>query len=222
MSHPIRFFDHTFVVNLEDRPDRLESAKSEMAEHRIPYTVFTACRGTNGQDGIYTTLMKIFRRAISRHDAKSILVFEDDVRILRNNFNSVIHAATNQLPERWHMLYLGANLPKPELVTRYSENLLRVKRALALHAVAYSREGMEAIMALPKMLPVDLQIANFLQQAGHSYMVYPMLCTQHDGISDIEKTIDESGVEVGKAVKNDERYISPRYQKVCQQLNIKP
>lgn len=222
MNNPMNFFDKIFVINLPERKDKLKRVVSEMDRFDIHYQVVDGIKRENGQEGIYLTLIDVFDMAIRRFGAERILVFEDDVEIRRLDFHSVMRRATEQLPEYWHMLYLGANLPNKDFVSRYSDDLLRVKRALALHAVAYSREGMGAIMALPRQLPVDLQIANFIHPMGHTYMTYPMLCTQRDDISDIEKTTDESGNVVGKKVFNNASYIEPRYNKVCEHLNLKP
>lgn len=215
------FFDEIVLLNLPEREHRLKRSSIELLRHLVPFQTIRATKRENGQQGIYETLTGVLRNAIE-NGSKNILVFEDDVKILNKGFSDIIELATHQLPERWDMLYLGANLPKPDMVTKYSANLLRVKRALALHAVAYSGQGMERILSLPRQLPIDLQIANFIHPTGHTYMTYPMLCTQHDGVSDIEKIKDDDGIVVGKQTKNDSAYISPRYQKVCKQLNLKP
>lgn len=217
--HPVKFFDQVSVLNLPERTDRLRLVKDQMHKYRIHAGYVPSMKNENGQQGVYDTLAKVFRRAIAA-GKKSVLIFEDDVSIVNVKFNSIIFAATKQLPEDWQMLYLGANLPNPNLVTRYSPNLLLTKRALALHAVAYSKSAMEMILSLPKMLPIDLQIASFVHPIGKTFVTYPLLCTQMDSISDIEKEKNEEGVLVGKKTKND-FYITPRYKKVCEHLNLK-
>jgi hypothetical protein len=102
-------------------------------------------------------------------------------------FERVMDLALIELPSHWDMLYLGANLPNPRRVSEYSAHLLRTIRALALHAVAYSRRGMEEILSLSPTLPIDLQIADEINTAGGSFVIYPLLCTQKEGFSDIEK-----------------------------------
>jgi GR25 family glycosyltransferase involved in LPS biosynthesis len=214
------FFDKIVVLNIPEREDRMESVVSQSRIFQIPIERIEAIKNDNGQAGIYDSLMKLFTAAV-KEDLKRILVFEDDFKITRSDLNPLMEKVIQQLPGYWHMLYLGANLPNPTMVTQYSANLLITKRALALHAVAYSRECMEMILALPRQLPVDLQIASFIHPLGHTYVTYPLLCTQRDGISDIDKVRNEEGKLIGKKSKND-FYITPRYIKVCEYLNLQP
>lgn len=205
------YFDHIVLINLPNRKDRmLKSMESLMSTGIVVDFVEPAIQNQNGQHGVYDTLIRIFNNCLNL-GAKNVLVFEDDVKIINSNISDVMNKVVTQIPEYWHMLYLGANLPDPTKVSRYSDNLLLTKRALALHSVAYSREAMEMIIALPRMLPIDLQITNWIAPLGHTYVTYPLLCSQEPGYSDIEKRhTDYKG------------YIEDRYDMVIQHLNLKP
>lgn len=207
-----KFFSNIYLLNLPERKDRLVASALELGCMGIEATVFPAIKCDNGQEGVYLSLMKIFRHAVDNLYS-SVLIFEDDFERCTGvpDFNQTMEKAVRQLPEYWHMLFLGANLPVPELVTQYSANLLRTKRALGLHAVAYSHECMQMILCLPRQLPVDLQIANFIHPLGHSYVTYPLLCSQRVGYSDIEKRVTNYRV-----------YLEDRYLTVLNHLNINP
>lgn len=206
-----KFFDCIFVINLRKRRDRLGSVRVEFESHNFEYYIFYATENINGQQGVYDSLISLFKDCL-RWGFKNVLVFEDDVKMLADpiEFERVMDLAVIELPTSWEMLYLGANLPSPDSVAEYSAHLLVAKRALALHAVAYSRECMEMIVALPKMLPVDLQIANFIHPRGRTFITYPILCSQQEGFSDIEKR-----------QTNYKIFIEDRYEKVVQHLNLR-
>lgn len=205
------FFSKIVLINLPSRPDRLMQSSIELQRHRIPYEVVDGIKNENGQKGICDTLLSLFEDAINK-GYKNLLVLEDDVKVVvaPEEFERVMDIALVELPTTWEMLYLGANLPNPDMVFEFSAHLLLVKRALALHAVAYSRECMKMILSLPRQLPIDLQIANFIHQRGRAYATCPMLCVQREGFSDIEKK-----------QTNYKGFIEDRYERVLNHLNLK-
>lgn len=204
------FFSRIVLINLASRPDRLVESSLELKRHKIPFEVVPAIKNENGQQGISDTLRRLFRETLDAGH-RNVLVFEDDVRMVvePEEFERVMDLALIELPSHWDMLYLGANLPNPRRVEEYSAHLLRTIRALALHAVAYSRRGMEEILALQPTLPIDLQIADGINTAGGSFVTYPLLCTQKEGFSDIE----------GRRVKYSS-FIEDRYKIVEDYLEL--
>lgn len=182
------FFSRIVLINLASRPDRLVESSLELKRHKIPFEVVSAIKNENGQQGISDTLRELFVESLEFGNSP-LLVFEDDVRMVvePEEFERVMDLALLELPSHWDILYLGANLPSPQVVSEFSAHLLRTKRALALHAVAYSRRGMEEILSLPATVPIDLQIADWVNPNGGSFVTYPLLCTQKEGFSDIEK-----------------------------------
>lgn len=184
------FFSKIVLINLPERKDRFLRSMGEFAVYNMYPEIVDGIKRENGQDGVRDTLIKLFTSLLKDPAIKNVLVFEDDVKIITHSpfgFNGIMEWVVDQMPKYWHMLYLGANLPDPKLVTECRANLFKTKRALALHAVAYSRECMEMVLSLPKQLAIDLEIANFINPLGHSYVTFPLLCTQHPGYSDIEK-----------------------------------
>lgn len=198
-----KFFDRIIVISLPHRHDRRSLFSAQMFHHGIPYETFDAIRMTNGADGIYHSMIKLFTKLLE-DKVENALIFEDDSEFLLSpiSFDHAISRCIEQLPPDYDMLHLGANLPNKHLVEYFSINLLKVKRALALHAVIYSRRGMEKILSLPKMLPIDLQIANFIHPAGHCYCSMPMLVGQRAGYSDIEKRFCDNSVFIQDRYNN--------------------
>lgn len=179
------FFDFIFVINLKRRSDRLLQIKWELDKYNIKHIVWEANERTNGQEGIASTLKDLFKAAIYC-GLENILVFEDDAKFMFDP-SSVMEGAIKMLPSNYDMLYLGVNPTKTYVPRFYSTNLLYLPRGYALHACAYSLAGMKKILELPDQLPIDLNIADNIHPEGNSYAVYPMICTQRPGFSDIEK-----------------------------------
>jgi len=202
------FFSRIVLINLRSRPDRLIESSLELKRHKIPFEVVNGIKNENGQQGISDTLRGLFRNSLDAGH-RNLLVFEDDVQMVvePEEFERVMDLALIELPYNYDMLYLGANLPNPRRVSEYSAHLLRTIRALALHAVAYSRRGMEEILSLEPRLPIDLQIAEEINTAGGSFVTYPLLCTQKESFSDIEKRPTNYACFIEDRYKEVEKYL---------------
>ena len=204
--HWTSFFDKIYLINLPIRPHRLCVSKAQLDFNEIPFEVIPAISHADGAKGIYATLLRLFKECVENKSGP-ILVFEDDFKFLCP-VERVMQSCIEQLPKGWRQLYLGANLPNPHMVSLYSGNLFLTKRALALHAVAYSLEMMEMILSLPVMPPIDLQITNFCHDK-EIYCTYPLLATQWPGHSDINNKWEDYT-----------HFIDDRYEEVIKHLKI--
>lgn len=203
----MNYFDEIFLINLPTRVDKLMKSSDQFRKYGIKFKVVKAISDVDGAKGLYMTMYFLFKECLRRRLTR-ILVFEDDFKFLFDP-TELMEACIKQLPITWRQFYLGANLPKPHLVSKYSNNLLLTKRALSSHAVAYSMEMMEMIVSLPMQHPIDLQVANFLHPNGEIYCAYPLLATQMTGSSDIK-----NGAQVDQT-----DFIDRRYQEVINHLN---
>lgn len=197
-------FDKIYLINLSFRKERLGRSEKELQKFNIPYEIVPAYLDcADGRNGLYTTMIGLFRDALIK-GYQHILVFEDDVKILREDFNEIMDACIEQLPY-YDQLYLGGNIPEKFYAKRYSHNLLKVTRCLSTHAVAYNWRAMEKIINLPKDLPIDKLIADKLHHTENIYFAYPLLCSQYPGYSDIYKCpFDNRELIDGRFEKVDE------------------
>lgn len=194
------YFDAILLINLAEQPIRLQSATEELNKYKIPFIVWDASTSnTNtGVAGLNMTMMKLFNCFSSK---KKILVFEDDVKFEQDP-NVFMPAIVDQLEKRgdWDLLYLGVNMDNPENKFKEfsDENLLIAdgNRCFATHAVAYSGLIMKAMFtelsraAIPFQLPFDIMLNHLVTLLGlqsRRYFTYPMLATQSEGWSTIEK-----------------------------------
>ena len=140
------FFDAIFLVNLAKREDRLLAFTEDAEKYGIPFTRIEAIEDTQGARGLRDTMKGIFEQAISQN-WDNILVFEDDADfpISTEDFNHTMNEVINQLPENYHICFLGAQLTVPPSYF-HSPNLLNGQRMFSTHAVAYSLQGMKEIL----------------------------------------------------------------------------
>jgi GR25 family glycosyltransferase involved in LPS biosynthesis len=182
------FFDKILVINLPSRTDRLLQIAEELYKWGIPYELVNATPHENGAEGLRITVEKIFRDAIA-DNLNSVLIFEDDAMFVDScgNPNDTMEQVVKQLPPTWQILYLGAQCTNG-FKAKTSSNLLLLDMAFATHAWAISLDGMKEILASGLESPIDNSIVKTVQPNGHTYITYPLLCTQRPGYSDIGRT----------------------------------
>ena len=173
-------------MNLQKREDRLLESAKLLEEYSIPYEVFPAIwDAEQPARGLRDTMINLFNDAIEK-DYDSVLVLEDDFRMIEppSEFHSVMDAAVKQLPENYHLFYLGGQ-PTGGYASVYSANLLPVISYFATQSVCYSKQGMKELIARGLDFPIDNFIVSSLQPDGHCFAVNPILCSQRAGFSDI-------------------------------------
>lgn len=181
----IDFFTKIFVINLPERTDRLLDIAGELDKWDIPYELVNAIKHEKGAEGLRLTVQGIFEKAVE-NKWDSVLIFEDDAMFVEScgNPNETMEKVVKQLPEAWHILLLGAQVTGG-FRARTSPNLLRVEKAFATHAWALSLQGMKEILIQGLYAPIDNCIVEKIQPMQQTYITYPLLCTQKEGMSDI-------------------------------------
>lgn len=183
------WFEQRYLINLPSRIDRLEHASHELSRYDITFKTFHAIKHDNGVEGLRQTMLSLLKTAIDKNWI-SLLVFEDDVRFVADP-NEFMPACISQLTElpQYDLFYLGANTHIP--FERFlSPNVLPLKNAYAMHAVAYSAIGIHKAYRSIKNnpgLPIDVCIEKDVQPDGNCYCAYPLLATQRNNYSDIDK-----------------------------------
>lgn len=217
------YFDRIFLLNLKSRADRLEDSITELEKYKIPFEWYEATPDNNGEEGVYKSLTRIFREALA-NGWDRVLVFEDDVEIVHEDFNEIMDKCVKQLPEDWEQFLLGCNLLCPSTGFQ-NKNLIKVQMSYALHAAAYSKSFMVQFLSLPKSLPVDRMIALTIMRNNKTYASYPMLCNQRLSKSSInDYSPDMPGLrpywdeEVGTV--NWGKFMKEQYEKHTAHLKI--
>jgi hypothetical protein len=140
---------------------------------------------SQGAKGLRDTMVALFERAVDK-GLQHILVFEDDAKIVLEKywFHDTMEKATAQLPENYHIFYLGGQ-PTGGYSHQSAPNLMPAIKYYATHAWGISLQGMKEILSRGMNFPIDNWIVDEIQPLGHCYAVHPILATQRPGFSDI-------------------------------------
>lgn len=178
--------DNIVCLNLSHRTDRLIYFTELAEKFQFPFKRISAIRDTeSGARGLRDTMLNLFKDEIKK-GTRHLLVFEDDCEIIQPPaiFHDVMDKATEQMPESYHMIFLGCQLTT-RVRCKFSPNLLPVIKAFSTHSVLYSLHGMKEIVSRGFGYPIDNWYVDEIQPLGHSYCTYPLLTSQISGYSDI-------------------------------------
>jgi hypothetical protein len=175
----------TYVITLPNS-DRQEETKRQLDNQGIKFEWYTGIRNKkDGATGLRQTFKAIFTDCLKK-GFNTALIFEDDIEFcVKNNFQlGEMMKVINDLPDEFQLCKFGANLLLP--VTVVTENLNRIKLSYALHAVLYSRSGMEAILQLiDNNEPIDVLIAKHIEPLGYCFASSKFIITQRTTQSNI-------------------------------------
>lgn len=197
------FFDQTYLINLDRRPDRLHSAKSECDRIGLPFQRVSAVDGSlenikltdeltisnsgvswnAGAAGLILTVKKILEDSMYQ-GYESVLILEDDI-VFHPDIIQFFQKWLVEIPRDWELIYLSTRHMRPfDIITN---NIVRINFGLHTHCWAIHRNIFEpCIDLLKKMdLPLDLMLARDIQTRGKSYGFTMNLAHQTEGYSDI-------------------------------------
>ncbi len=185
-----------FVINIDNRPERYVQFK----ENNLPFDVerISAVVDEPRDNGCAKSHLGI----IAQGHPLPFFVFEDDCLMLHPW--PMVEDAMSQLPDNWDMLWLGATLTRR--ISRYSENLFRLKGGLCTHAMAYgSQRVIDFILnnfrVRKEKSIIDLFYATEVQERFNCFIVYPIIATQREGYSDV--ALKETGSWIIKKTYED-------------------
>lgn len=174
------------LLNLPHRSDRLLDSAEILFKYEIPFERISAVYNKeHGATGLRDTMVRLFEEEIEKK-TDSVLVFEDDIKFVEDpeSFHATMNAVMEQLPETYHLVFLGCQLTVAPSHF-YSRNLIPVVKAFSTHAVLYSFQGMKEILASNLQGPIDNHYVDHIENKGHCYCTYPLLASQRSGYSDI-------------------------------------
>jgi len=197
MKNSFDYFDEMYCINLDERTDRWEHAQKEFEKAGIKDRVirFSAIKDNDGRVGVIKSNLGIVKLA-KKKGLKNVLVFEDDVEFIVDNPQEILTESINQVESLdWSLFYLGANTHNK--LIKIKNNLILLKNAFAVHSMAYNEkvydifikkyEGVNKIKNMNDIL--DVYLAQHIQEKYICLMVNPMMTTQMNSYSDIEKRV---------------------------------
>jgi predicted MPP superfamily phosphohydrolase len=197
------FFDKTYCVNLDRRPERWEQSKIEFSKYGIEKDIvrFSAIDGKHlnllnyqtklnpGELGLVLTNIEIIREA-KKNNYSTILILEDDV-VFTEEINK-INQYFEKLPQDWNMVYFGGNhnthmgLRPPMII---NDKVSRLHNTFTTHCIGIKNNMFDVLLNLLTKLsePLDVEYSK-LQKLHKIYCFYPAIAKQRIGYSDIQNT----------------------------------
>lgn len=214
--NPFKFFDAIFLINLEERTDRLQESLQEFRRfdiqldnfYRFPALKFNTTHPMAGRAGCFSSHRAIIQLA-KENNLKNVLVLEDDFAFTTNPLSTLAKCVEFLLLNPWHLFYLGQTTTS-EIVNKplevVQEGVLRLRGGLATHAIAYNSSIYDVLLnevpgpeeIIPWLMRSESMDGWILRniQPKEEYKCYttdPMLCTQRGSYSDIDnKFVDYS------------------------------
>lgn len=204
MNNSFDYFDEIYCINLDERTDRWQHAQLEFEKAGILDRVirFSAIKHEDGRLGIIKSNLAIIKIAKEKK-LKNVLVFEDDFKFIVDDIQNTLKKSLEQSKDiEWYLFYLGANTQ--EKLIKFNPHLILLRNSFAVHSMAYNYKMYDIFInrfdKLDKISKfediLDVFLASQIQQQYVCLMTNPMMTTQINSYSDIEKTIvDYSFIE---------------------------
>jgi GR25 family glycosyltransferase involved in LPS biosynthesis len=197
--------EHVYLINLDERKDRLESATNECKKIGLTFERISAVNGSAlnltvqsyspfddlywnaGAYGLLLTTLNILKDAKAK-GYKSILILEDDV-YFRPEINDLTDQNFVDLPQDWHMVLFGAeHCLKP---SKFKGNLAIAKYSFCLHCYAINHVIYDYYIHLleKRNKQIDLITAEDLQPLMKTFVFTPDLAGQTESFSNIQERL---------------------------------
>lgn len=209
LQNPFDYFDAIFLINLDEREDRLKESLEEFNKYslklklyRFPAIKFNTPHPMAGRAGCLSSHRAIIQFA-KDNNLKNVMVFEDDFCFLQNPIEVLKKNVEFLSQNSWHLFYLGQTTTS-EIVEKPLEvicdGVLRLRGGLTTHAITYNNLIYDTLLNEIPSNPNDLiswlmqreSIDGFIMkniQPKNEYKCYttdPMLCIQKPGFSDVD------------------------------------
>ena len=179
-------FDKIYVINLDERTDRLEAFDKQAKSLGIQYERVPAIKWEKGKIPKADACKKSHQIAMKTGidaGAKRIFIFEDDAEFCED-FNNKFKDFYAEIPQDWDMLYLGAwhlNFK------RFKEGIVKMVRSHSAPAYGINTHYLDkCYRSTFHRLPVDLAMAEQHEQ-NKVYCPKPAFVIQTPGYSDLEE-----------------------------------
>lgn len=200
-----KLFEHTYLINLEKSTDRLNSAKIELGNKNINFERWNAIDGDITEIpfiGIETdswnkraaalilTTIEILKDAKSK-GYKSILIFEDDVKI-HPCYDEI--ASSIKIPTDWELFHFAlTNSPTPKWV---SKHVGRIDNSWCCQAYAINEKVYDLMIEDLEKLEKPLDSTTIhIQSRGFSYATITNIITHDVNYSTIRHRVLNHNLE---------------------------
>jgi GR25 family glycosyltransferase involved in LPS biosynthesis len=199
-----------YVINLDERKDRLKHSREEWRLTSIPFQRFGAVRLSPEDAKKEVDLSMLWKKDIlymigsasCKYSHRTLLeevhktnqpwvwIMEDDF-LLEETSSLVDHviqqiSRLNEIDPEWRIFYLGVHLLQKEDAYLVDPHLLKLKPNTGLTTTGYivQTKYIPEIVSILKHSKIEID-NTYMKEVEHRYCIYPMRVYQRDSYSDI-------------------------------------
>ncbi len=186
-----QYFDRIFVIHLPRRTDRWARIEAQFKKFDITrFDVFEAHDRPidhngrpSGNMGCTASHRGVYE-LIGHFGWKKVLIFEDDVEFLFDDWPERFSAIVPEIPNDYAMLYLGGHFQEAP-VARVSPSIIRIGGMLTTSSYSVSHEFARRVAPqISGIGPIDSLLVGF-HRTNPCYILDPRLCAQFESHSDL-------------------------------------
>ena len=187
MVHINNIVDKIYCINLQRRTDRKKLIINQAKKYNLKINFFKAIENKEGWKGCLRSHLNILKIA-KKKKLKNVMIMEDDCKIIDK-----MEIDKKKIPKDWKMLYLGCNIVEILEDDQFSAiNKEWVKmRGFTTHCMIINQTAYDELINLiiVEEYPIDVYYKEFYHKNKQCYVKNPMIATQQEGYSDIEKRV---------------------------------
>lgn len=194
--YKMELLQNNFVINLENRIDRLKHVQEEFKRLNILMNRFNAIKMRDGAVGCTLSHMKCIELAIER-DYEYAFVCEDDITFLNVDVFKQSLTKFKENMKSWDVLLIGGNVVKPfENIDNYCLKVSNIQTTTGYvvnkhyysKLLANFKAGLKNLLVSQhrQLYAIDMYWKK-LQVVDEWYFLYPLTVTQYENYSDIEE-----------------------------------
>lgn len=197
-------FEHTYLINLDKREDRLKDATIECDKVGLSFERISAIDGrllnldiieykgyrevawNSAAMGLLETTINIIKDA-KKNNYKSILILEDDIEF-HPQINMILEEHFHEVPSNWEMIQFGSqHIKSPKSIGR---RFAMLRGAYCLHCYAVNESVYDLYLELleKRDKQIDWITAYDIHPRNKSFCISPNFAYQKASFSDIANT----------------------------------
>jgi len=199
-----------YVINLKERNDRWEQIQKEFRNSKIILKKVEAVKHTRGQTGIALSTLKIIRLA-KEQGLKAVLIFEDDNKPEINSDKNwfIMKKWLDSHMDEWEIFnggLFGLSNIERRVDLENNVTLIKTKGGYMANWLYVNESAYDKILEWEQVgKPLnDLWFSN----SFNFWCGYPLLGTQHQGFSDIDKRVKNLPEEYTREIEKYKRLLN--------------
>lgn len=130
-----------FCINLKNRPDKKMASKKEFELAEINVNFYPAKKHKIRHFGCTLSHKNLIKIA-KKNEYKHICILEDDIMINdHKSFKKDLQCAINNLPNDWHILYLGWLIGRNGNITKINKYIYSVSHFMCTYWIIYNEKS---------------------------------------------------------------------------------